>query len=92
MKKKEKPKTVKVKKEKFNAMDHWKGMPEFNQPGLEPVKVVKVNFASKEYMLKFSKLIGQEITAKTPSVWFPIAPVENALDKRWSDKKTTKKK
>lgn len=74
-------------KKKFKAEEHWKGMPEFNQPGIAPVKTLTVNFETKEHMLKFSKLIGQEITAKTRSVWFPVVPEESALNKRWADKK-----
>lgn len=80
-----------VKKEKFDAKKHWTGMPKFEQPGILPIKTLKVNFLTKEDMLKFSKLIGQEITAKTPSIWYPIQPEETALDKRWSDKKPSKR-
>lgn len=88
MKKKEKPKTIKVKKEsKFNPMDHWKGMPEFNQPSAKPIKTLLVHFATKEDMLKFSKLVGSEVTAKLKYLWFPIRGKETLLDKRWSDSK-----
>jgi len=87
MKKKEKPKPVKPKKEKFNAMDHWKGMPEFIQKDLSPIKSITVNFANKIDMLKFSKLVCQEVTAKTRSIWYPEQTIETALNKRYSDKK-----
>lgn len=75
---------------KFDHQKHWKGMPEFNQPGIIPVKVLTVNFLTKEDMLKFSKMVGQEITAKTRSIWFPVESPESAIDKRWSDKKKKK--
>lgn len=66
---------------------HWKGMPEFNQPGIKPVKSLIVHFASKEDMLKFSKLVGHQITAKTKSIWYPVQNNEPRWDKRWADKK-----
>lgn len=72
---------------KIDYAEHWKGMPEFNQPGIKPVKSLKVNFATNADMLKFSKMVGQEITAKTQSIWFPIQPEETAIDKRYSSRK-----
>jgi len=86
MKKKEKPKPIKPKKEKCNAMDHWKGMPEYNQEGLKPVKQLKINLLTVEDMHKFSKLVGQPITAKTISIWYPAQKIGSANDKRWVDK------
>jgi hypothetical protein len=65
----------------------WVGMPEFNQPDIKPAKSIKVNFVDNEAMLKFSKLIGQQITAKTRSVWFPQVPQEPFFNKRYTDKK-----
>lgn len=87
MKKKEKPKPVKTKKEKFNAMEHWKGMPEFTMTSAAPVKQLIINFESMEDVHKFAKLVGQHITAKTRSIYFPEVLPENALDKRYSDKR-----
>lgn len=77
---------------KFDHSKHWKGMPEFVQPNAGPIKILLVHFDTKEDMLKFSKLVGQQVTARTPSIWFPKKPAEAALDKRWSDKKTKKRK
>lgn len=82
MKKKEKPKTTKRVKTDFNL--HMKGMPEFNQPNVKPVKQLTVNFMTNEDMHKFSKLVGQQITAKTRSIYYPEMKEENAIDKRWS--------
>lgn len=78
---------IKKLKSKDLMEKHWKGMPEFNQPGIKPVKVLTVNFESNEAMHKFSKLVGQLITAKTRSIWYPKVVEESALDKRWSKKK-----
>lgn len=75
------------KKAKIDYKKSWEGMPEFSNSGLKPVKVLTVNFESKEAMLKFSKLMGQEVTAKTRSIWFPKAEEETAIDKRWRSTK-----
>lgn len=78
-------------KKKINYEEHWQGMPEFVQSGLDPVKSLIVNFSTKEDMHKFSKLVGQPITHKTRFIWYPFVPDEKYIDKRWSDKKTKKK-
>lgn len=49
----------------------WEGMPEFNNEDLSPVSSIKVNFANAEDRQKFAELIGQTITEKTPSIWYP---------------------
>lgn len=74
----------KVEAKKFDHKEHWKGMPEFNQPNMKPVHQVLVGFANKEDMHKFSKVVGQSITAKTKSIWYPEVLETGALDKRWS--------
>jgi len=86
MKKKEKPKPVKVKKEKFDYSTHMKGMPEYSQKDLSPVKQLTVSFATNEDMHKFSKLVGQLITAKTRSIWYPEVKNNTIMDKRWVSK------
>lgn len=87
--KKEKPKKVAAKKKaepkkKVDYDLHMKGMPEFNQPELAPVKTIMVCFASNEDMHKFSKIVGQLITAKTRSIYYPELKEVSGLDKRWS--------
>lgn len=79
-------------KERFKPADHWKGMPEFIQPEAGPIKSLTVNFATKEDMHKFSKMIGQKVTAQTRSVWYPVVPEETAIDKRYSDSKKAEKR
>jgi hypothetical protein len=84
---KKKPPIKKEAPKKFNHKEHWKGMPEFNQPDLKPVNQVLVNFQTAEDMHKFAKIMGQPITAKTRSIWYPYVESELALDKRWTKKK-----
>lgn len=65
----------------------WVGMPEHKQENNMGVKKLIVHFKTMEDTLKFAKLIGQPITAKTASVWFPLQKEELMLNKRWADGK-----
>lgn len=67
--------------------DHWKGMPEFTYSSAEPIQSVLVHFASLEDRENFSRLIGQKISGKTKSVWYPAAEIVGAMDKEWIDEK-----
>ena len=51
--------------------DSWAGMPDYTMRNLEPWKSVTVNFRNELDRDKFSLLVGQTITAKTKSVWYP---------------------
>lgn len=78
-------------KKKVDYKEMWKGMPEFVQEDARPIKQILVGFATPEDILKFSKLVGQPITDKTRSIWYPKVEDDGALDKRWSFKVPTKK-
>lgn len=67
--------------------NHWKGMPEFVQESAEPIQSVLVHFASVQDRELFSKLIGQKISGKTKSLWYPAAEIVGAMDKEWVDEK-----
>lgn len=69
--------------------EHWKGMPEFNQPDAEPWKSIVVHFETEKDMLDFAKLMDQRITFKTPSIWFPKVERLAAINKLWIDKPTS---
>jgi hypothetical protein len=49
----------------------WKGMPEFEHEDLTAVQSIHVHFKSREDVLDFARLVGQEITDKTRSIWIP---------------------
>ncbi len=51
--------------------NEWNGMPEFNQQSKMPVKSIKINFISLEDYFKFAGLVGQNLTPKTKSIWYP---------------------
>jgi len=48
----------------------WEGMPEFeNEPQAE--QTIHVHFENREAVELFSGLIGQALTEKTRSIWYP---------------------
>lgn len=50
---------------------HWKEMPEFEQENKKPFKELKVCFQTEEDFFAFQKLLGQPMTRKTKTIWFP---------------------
>ena len=63
----------------------WKGMPEFIQEDLESRKSIVVHFANLEDMEAFSKLIGQRVTLRTRSIWYPEAEIGHFANNRYAD-------
>jgi len=53
--------------------DEWQGMPEFVQEDLSPHRVIYVRFRNSEDIAKFEELMGQRITEKQKTIWFPYA-------------------
>ena len=91
VKKKVKPKTPLTKK-KIDYMKMWDGMPEYVQESAQPIQKIIVGFATQEDILRFAKLVGQPITPKTRSIWYPPLVNKPIYNKRWSDKKTKRAK
>jgi len=50
---------------------HWEGMPEFQQDDQGAFRKVIVNFKTEEDVAAFFRLIGQNDTGKTRSIWYP---------------------
>ena len=63
----------------------WKDMPEFIQEDLTSHRKIIVHFRSNEDVIKFSELLGQKITQKQPSLWFPEMPPRRYADKIYKD-------
>lgn len=51
--------------------DEWVGMPEFVNDDLTSYRKIIVHFRSDEDVAEFARLIGQRISDKTKSIWFP---------------------
>lgn len=58
----------------------WRGMPEFNQPDNGAARQIIVSFNTLEDVDVFAKLVGQNITKKTKSIWFPPREKNNVVD------------
>lgn len=49
----------------------WVDMPEFIQEKSEPYQKINIRFRNIDDVEKFAELIGQNITPRTKSLWFP---------------------
>lgn len=58
----------------------WRGMPEFNQPDNGAFRQIIVSFDDQAGVDKFASLIGQSLTSKTKSLWFPERPINRVVD------------
>ena len=61
----------------------WNGMPEYTQNDLMPIQQIIINFESREDIKKFAKLVGQNLTYKTKSIWYPEAKKESVVNKKY---------
>jgi hypothetical protein len=66
--------------------DEWAGMPAFDNEDQSPHRRIIVNFASQEDFVGFQKLIGQTMTDKTRSIWYPKADILSVAGKRYATK------
>lgn len=51
--------------------NEWKEMPEFKQDEKPPHREIIVRFSSEDDFVKFAKLVEQNLTEQTLSIWFP---------------------
>lgn len=65
--------------------EEWVGMPDFENQDLTPIRQIIVSFKSLEDIKEFSKLVNQNITDKTKSIWYPKAEIESEVDKAYID-------
>lgn len=65
------------------VQDAWKDMPEYEQGDQMPKFDLKINFESEDDLMSFSELIGQKLTVKTKSVWFPEKERQSLKDMRY---------
>lgn len=59
---------------KAAAQAEWQQMPEFVQNKQEPYAAVMFRFQTEEDLAEFAELIGQKLTQKTKSSWYPFRP------------------
>lgn len=65
--------------------DEWVGMPEFVQEKKEPFTKITIRFETEEDLKAFAKLIDQNLTPKTKSIWFPFKSHWGKTINRWVD-------
>ncbi len=64
----------------------WEGMPEHIQDELEYYKELRVRFMTKKDYDRFAKIIGQSLTEKTKSIWYPKQDFDQiGRDEEWAD-------
>lgn len=64
-------------------VEEWKSMPSFAQRDLSPHQSICVHFESDEDRLAFAALVGQTVTSRTRSIWYPKAEIVRLIDKRF---------
>lgn len=65
--------------------EEWRGMPDFNQPDNGAFRQIIVSFDNQEGVAAFAKAIGQDLTAKTKSIWYPPRERNTLTDLFWFD-------
>jgi len=69
----------------ITAQAEWQDMPEFFQEDLTPYRVLNVRFRNEEDVQKFAELMGQKITPKLKTIWFPYAEPRVVAHLRYVD-------
>ena len=72
---------------KNSWQEEWKDMPEFVQDKKKEYAKIVFRFDNKEDLQAFAKLIGQKLTNKTKSSWFPFKSHWGGVKKVWTDEK-----
>ena len=70
--------------DQFSAWsEEWQGMPEFSQQKKEPFAKIIIRVENMEDLNELSRLLGQKLTPKTKSIWFPFKSHWGLEKKRW---------
>lgn len=63
--------------------EHWQNMPSYNQPDNGAYRQLLINFEDEAAVKRFEELVGQSLTKKTKSIWFPKREQNNVSDLFW---------
>lgn len=83
---KEKPPSLFDKSEHDWFAEAWNGMPEFSHEDLTPDSTLLVHFKNEADRKAFSKFVGQKLTYKTKSIWYPEPEKETFTQLRYVNK------
>lgn len=64
----------------------WKGMPEFEQEDQSGCQAIHVHFRVPADVQTFAELIGQNLTDRTRSIWFPRAELTDMKSHLYRDR------
>ena len=56
---------------KNSWQEEWQNMPEYLNIEIKPYRTIRIHFRTKEDYAKFAKLVSQNLTERTKSVWYP---------------------
>ena len=65
--------------------NEWKEMPEFVQEKQKPHAQIVFRFENENDLQEFARLIGQKLTNKTKSAWFPFKSHFGLVKRVWKD-------
>lgn len=68
-----------------NWKEEWKNMPEFIQEKQKPHAQIVFRFENEEDLQEFATLIGQKLTNKTKSAWYPFKSHFSDVKREWKD-------
>lgn len=68
---------------KNNADEEWTGMPEYDSNNQGPYRQIMISFNNEEAVGMFAELLGQTVTNKTKSLWFPMAEQGSFTDEQY---------
>ena len=79
--------SFKAKKNKRGYDDfyqrHWREMPEFTEYAQPPFITLKFNFASERLLTSFARIMKQQISENTKSVWHPALERQKLIGQVW---------
>ena len=76
---------IEAKKQYSNWKAEWQGLPEFEQEDLTSFRKIIVHFQTENDVDNFSKLIGQKLSPKSKSIWFPEQQIRHHANKLYID-------
>jgi hypothetical protein len=62
----------------------WEGMPEFEHEDKTAFQSIHVHFKDQAAVDEFARLVGQNLTANTRSIWYPQIEIESYADKAYT--------
>jgi hypothetical protein len=74
-----------MEEKEIDWKNEWKEMPEFIQNKKDSYAKIIVRFDNEDDLQEFGKLIGQKLTNKTKSIWYPFKSHWGGIKKIWKD-------